>query len=109
MAVVRVGDSPLIGAGTFASNASCAVSCTGQGEVFVRATAARDIAALMEYAGLDVEAAAEKVIRERVAGLGGEGGLIAVDAEGRVAFAFNTDLMMRGKVTAGFAPWVALA
>lgn len=107
-AVGRVGDSALIGAGTFASNASCAVSCTGQGEIFIRATAARDVAALMEYQGLGVEAAAERVIRQRVAGLRGEGGLIAVDVRGRVAFAFNTKLMMRGKVTSRSAPWVAL-
>src|SRR5690606_1810469 len=74
-AVGRIGDSAIIGAGTFASDASCAVSCTGQGEIFIRATAARDVAALMEYAGLDVETAAAKVIHERVAALGGEGGL----------------------------------
>lgn len=100
-AVGRIGDSAIIGAGTFASDASCAVSCTGHGESFVRATAARDVAALMEYSKLDVEAAARKVIHERVAGLGGEGGLIAVDAQGRVAFAFNTALMLRGMVTHG--------
>ncbi|HEX6993636.1 MAG TPA: isoaspartyl peptidase/L-asparaginase [Gammaproteobacteria bacterium] len=107
-AVGRVGDSAVIGAGTFASNASCAVSCTGQGEIFIRATAARDVAALMEYAGLGVEAAAVNVIRERVASLGGEGGLIAVDRHGHVAFSFNTDVMLRGAVTHESAPRVAL-
>lgn len=104
----RVGDSAVIGAGTFASNRSCAVSCTGQGEMFVRATAARDVAALMEYAGLDVQAAAERVIHERVAGLRGEGGLIAVDERGRIAFAFNTRLMLRGAVTHAAPARVAL-
>lgn len=98
-AVGRVGDSAVIGAGTFASNASCAVSCTGHGETFIRATAARDVAALVEYSNLDVEAAARRVIHERVASLGGEGGLIAIDTRGRVAFAFNTALMLRGAVT----------
>jgi len=107
-AVGRVGDSALIGAGTFASNTSCAVSCTGQGEVFIRATAARDVAALIEYVGLDVQAAAEKVIHDRVAGLRGEGGLIAVDNLGRVAFAFNTGLMLRGAVTHASAPSTAI-
>src|SRR5690606_651665 len=107
-AVGRVGDSAVIGAGTFASNASCAVSCTGQGEIFIRATAARDVAALMEYAGLDVETAAAKVIPERVAALGGEGGLIAVDRRGRVAFAFNAEVMLRGAVTCASAPFVAI-
>jgi len=106
--VGRVGDSAVIGAGTFASNASCAVSCTGHGEIFIRATAARDVAALMEYAGLDVETAAARVIHERVAGLGGEGGLIAVDRRGRVAFAFNTDVMLRGAVTHASAPFVGI-
>lgn len=107
-AVGRVGDSAVIGAGTFASNASCAVSCTGQGEIFIRATAARDVAALMEYAGLDVETAAAKLIHERVAALGGEGGLIAVDRRGRVAFAFNAEVMLRGAVTCASAPFVAI-
>ena len=107
-AVGRVGDSAVIGAGTFASNRSCAVSCTGQGEMFVRATAARDVAALMEYSGLDVRTAAQRGIHERVAGLGGEGGLIAVDKHGRIAFAFNTRLMLRGAVTHSTAARVAL-
>lgn len=107
-ALGRVGDSAVIGAGTFASNQSCAVSCTGHGEMFLRATAARDVAALMEYAGLDVQSAADRVVRERVAGLGGEGGLIAVDKAGRASFAFNTQLMLRGAVTHCAAPRVAL-
>lgn len=104
----RIGDSPIIGAGTFASNASCAVSCTGHGETFVRATAARDVAALIEYGGYSLQAAAEKVIHERVAGLGGEGGLIAVDTRGEVAFSFNTDLMLRGAVGSDLPAQVAL-
>jgi beta-aspartyl-peptidase (threonine type) len=97
----RVGDSSIIGAGTYASNASCAVSGTGQGEYFIRGTLARDVAALMEYAGYDVQRAADAVIGERLARLGGEGGVVAVDREGRVAFAFNTEAMCRGVVTKG--------
>jgi L-asparaginase / beta-aspartyl-peptidase len=104
----RIGDSPIIGAGTFASNDSCAVSCSGQGECFVRATIARDVAALMEYVGMSVEAAAKEAIRGRLARVRGEGGLIAVDREGRVAFAFNTAVMLRGCVTSTDAPRVAL-
>lgn len=104
----RIGDSPIIGAGCFASNASCAVSCTGQGEYFIRATIARDIAALMEYGGSDVQAAADVAIGQRLGGLGGEGGAIAVDRGGRVAFAFNTGVMLRGRVARGSPAAVAI-
>ena len=94
----RVGDSPIIGAGTFADNASCAVSCTGHGEYFIRAGAARDIAALMAYKDWSVEKAASEVIHNRVGKLGGTGGAIALDAEGNFAMAFNTPGMYRGVV-----------
>jgi beta-aspartyl-peptidase (threonine type) len=104
----RVSDSALIGAGTFASDASCAVSCTGQGEFFIRATAARDVAALLEYAGADLREAAESVLRERIGGRGGRGGLIAVDRGGWVVCPFNTDTMHRAYVTAGAEPVVAI-
>ncbi|MBN1240363.1 MAG: isoaspartyl peptidase/L-asparaginase, partial [Gammaproteobacteria bacterium] len=90
----RVGDSPIIGAGCFASNDSCAVSCTGQGEFFIRATVARDIAAAIEYAGEDVQRAADLAVHHRLSALGGEGGAIAVDTAGTVAFAFNTETML---------------
>ncbi|HND61546.1 MAG TPA: isoaspartyl peptidase/L-asparaginase [Opitutaceae bacterium] len=91
----RIGQACLPGAGVYAHNATCAVSCTGQGEAFMRSAAAYDVAALMEYGGLDLEAAAERVIRQR---LPGKGGLIAIDARGRVALPFNTEGMYRGWV-----------
>jgi beta-aspartyl-peptidase (threonine type) len=90
----RVGDSPVIGAGTYAANETCAVSATGQGEFFIRASAAREVAARMEFAGQEVEGATEAAIRS-VAGLGGTGGLISIDREGRVAVRYNTESMAR--------------
>jgi beta-aspartyl-peptidase (threonine type) len=81
----RVGDSPLPGAGCYANNASVAVSCTGTGEVFIRALAAYDIAALMDYGGLSLHEACEAVVMEKLPALGGSGGLIAVDREGNIA------------------------
>ncbi len=104
----RVSDSAVIGAGTYASDGVCAVSCTGQGEYFIRATAARDVAARLEYAGADLRSAAAGVLRERVGGLGGRGGLIAVDARGIIACPFNTDTMYRAFVTAAAEPVVAV-
>ncbi len=85
----RVGDSPLVGAGCYANNASVAVSCTGTGEVFIRALAAYDIAALMDY-GRECAEACERVVMEKLPALGGSGGLIAIDHEGNVALPFNT-------------------
>jgi len=95
----RVGDSSVIGAGTYASNESCAVSCTGQGEYFMRAAAARDICALVEYGERSARAAAAMVIREKIARLGGHGGVIVVDRRGGVFSVFNTGVMYFGKVT----------
>lgn len=92
----RVGDSPIIGAGCYANNHTAAVSCTGTGEVFLRTLAAYDLAALMEYAGLSLPQAADRVIMEKVLALGGSGGLIAVDAQGNVALPFNSEGMYRG-------------
>lgn len=94
----RVGDSPIIGAGTYANNASCAVSGTGQGEYFIRATVARDICALMEYAGLSLAEAARRVVQDTLTGLGGQGGIIAVDRDGGAVFEFNTEGMYRARV-----------
>jgi len=91
----RVGQACLVGAGVYADNATCAVSCTGQGEAFVRSVAAHDVAALIEHRGLDVGAAAEQVIRRR---LPGRGGMIALDRHGRMALPFNTEGMYRGCV-----------
>lgn len=91
----RIGDSPIVGAGTYAANAGCAVSATGHGEYLIRATVAREVSALMEYRHLDVAAAAREVVQIRLKGLGGEGGVIAVDAQGNVALEFNSEGMFR--------------
>jgi beta-aspartyl-peptidase (threonine type) len=93
----RVGDSPVIGAGTYANNATCAVSATGDGEYFIRATVAHDISALMEYRGMPLKEAAQTVLN-KVAKLGGSGGLIAINRQGNVAMPFNTSGMYRGYV-----------
>lgn len=104
----RVGDSPLPGAGCYANNASVAVSCTGTGEVFIRALAAYDIAALMDYGGLSLHEACEAVVMEKLPALGGSGGLIAVDREGNVALPFNSEGMYRAWGYAGDAPSVGI-
>lgn len=92
----RIGDSPVIGAGTYANNNTCAISCTGHGEFFLRGVVAYDISCLMEYAGLSLEAACNKVVMEKLVAVGGEGGLIAIDAQGHIAMPFNSDGMYRG-------------
>ena len=92
----RVGDSPVIGAGTYARNGACAVSATGHGEYFMRLVAAYHVCAAVEYRGLGVQEAVRETIHERLAGLGGRGGIIAVDADGRIALDFNTEGMFRG-------------
>lgn len=100
----RVGDSPMVGAGCYANNASVAVSCTGTGEVFIRALAAYDIAALMDYGGLSLSEACERVVMEKLPALGGSGGLIAIDHEGNVALPFNSEGMYRAWGYAGDTP-----
>lgn len=105
--VGRIGDSPLPGAGCF-SNRRVAVSCTGTGEVFIRTLAAGDVAALMEYGGLSLQQACERVIFDKIPTLGGNGGLIAVDAEGNIALPFNTEGMYRGYGYADQGPVVAI-
>lgn len=95
----RVGDSPIIGAGTYANNRTCAVSCTGDGEYFIRQVAAYDVSALMDYQSLPVQKAAETVIA-KIGEHGGSGGLIALDHEGHVAMPFNSSGMYRGTVDA---------
>lgn len=92
----RIGDTPIIGAGTYANNATCAVSCTGTGEYFMRDLIAYDVSALMEYRGWSLEQAARYEIDERLRAQGGGGGLIAVDREGNIATPFNTNAMFRG-------------
>jgi beta-aspartyl-peptidase (threonine type) len=91
----RVGDSPVIGAGTYASNATCAVSCTGDGEFFIRAAVAHQVSALMELRGMKLAEAAERALADSQK-LGGTGGLIAVDKNGNLALPFNTSGMYRG-------------
>jgi L-asparaginase / beta-aspartyl-peptidase len=92
----RVGDSPIIGAGTYAANDCCAVSATGHGEFFIRAAVAHEIASLMRYRGLDVIEAAEDVVMRQLVRLGGSGGVIAVGRDGRIAMPFNSEGMLRG-------------
>ncbi|NYT35369.1 isoaspartyl peptidase/L-asparaginase [Allopusillimonas soli] len=104
----RIGDSPVVGAGCYASNATCAVSTTGKGEAFIRAVAAYDIAALMEYGGLSLAQAADKVVHEKLPPLGGAGGLIAIDGQGNVVMPFNTEGMYRGRIVAGETAEVAI-
>jgi beta-aspartyl-peptidase (threonine type) len=96
----RVGDSPIIGAGTYADNRTCAVSCTGHGEFFIRYAAAHDIAALIEYKGLAVQEAADEVICHKLKKAGGAGAAIALDAKGNFAMAHNTEGLYRAYVTA---------
>lgn len=100
----RVGDSPLPGAGCYANNTSVAVSCTGTGEVFIRTLAAYDIAALMDYGGLSLAEACERVVMEKLPALEGSGGLIAIDREGNVALPFNSEGMYRAWGYAGDTP-----
>ena len=94
----RVGDSPIIGAGTYADNRSCAVSATGHGEYFIRATVARDICARMQFQGASLKQAADDVIMGELAKLGGTGGVISIDHEGNIALVFNTEGMYRASV-----------
>lgn len=95
----RIGDTPLIGAGTYANNNSCAISCTGHGEFFIRSVVAYDISCLMEYAGMTLAQACNKVVMEKLVKIGGEGGLIAVDANGNIELPFNSEGMYRGFAT----------
>lgn len=104
----RVGDSPMIGAGTYANNATCAISCTGSGEFFIRGVVAYDVSCLMEYRGLSLADAASEVIQNRVLQLGGDGGLIAVDAQGNIAMPFNTEGMYRGFMTSAGKTEIAI-
>jgi beta-aspartyl-peptidase (threonine type) len=91
----RVGDSSIIGAGTYANNNTCAISCTGHGELFIRSVVAYDISCLMEYRGMTLEQACNKVVHEKLVAIGGEGGLVAVDKNGNVQMPFNSKGMYR--------------
>lgn len=92
----RVGDSPVIGAGNYADNRSCAVSATGSGEYFIRSVLAHEIAALIRHRGLDAATAAREAVSQSLAGIGGDGGVIVIDHAGRIAMEFNTEGMFRG-------------
>ena len=104
----RVGDSPLIGAGTFAENLTCAVSCTGHGEFFIKNVVAYDVACLMRYKGLSLLEAATQVVMDKLAPIGAEGGLIAVDAHGNIALPFNSAGMYRASLREGEAAKIAI-
>lgn len=91
----RIGDSPVIGAGTYANNFTCGISCTGHGEFFLRGVVAYDVSCLMEYKGLSLQEACEEVILRKQVQLGGEGGLIGVDKNGKLALVFNSEGMYR--------------
>lgn len=97
----RLGDSPVIGAGTYASNDACAVSCTGHGEYFIRYAVAYDVWALMSYKGLSLADATDLVVNKKLVEKGGEGGLIAVDKDGNIALPFNSEGMYRGYAKPG--------
>jgi beta-aspartyl-peptidase (threonine type) len=92
----RIGDSPIIGAGTYANNNTCAISCTGHGEPFIRAVTAYDVSCLMEYKGLSLNEAMHIVVHEKLLKIDGEGGMIGVDAKGNAAILFNSEGMYRG-------------
>ncbi len=94
----RIGDSPIIGAGTYADNATCAVSCTGHGEFFIRYVVAYTVSALMKYKGLSLREAGDEIINKTLKNVNGEGGLISVDKDGNVAMPFNTPGMFRGYI-----------
>lgn len=96
----RIGDSPIIGAGTYANDETCAVSCTGHGESFIRAVAAHDVHALMAYKGLSLKEAVRVVVHEKLPPLDGDGGLIAIDRSGNIVLDFNCPGMYRGQVGA---------
>ncbi len=92
----RVGDSSIIGAGTYANNSTCAISCTGHGEMFIRAVAAYDVSCLMEYRGLSLQEAMNIVVNDKLMKIDGEGGMVGVDANGNAAMLFNSEGMYRG-------------
>ncbi|MDH7462455.1 isoaspartyl peptidase/L-asparaginase [Chitinophagaceae bacterium 26-R-25] len=92
----RIGDSPVIGAGTYANNNTCAISCTGHGEMFIRSVAAYDVSALMEYKGMSLQEAMDEVVNKKLVSMHGEGGMIGVDAKGNTAMVLNSAGMYRG-------------
>ncbi|MEO6333731.1 MAG: isoaspartyl peptidase/L-asparaginase [Pyrinomonadaceae bacterium] len=104
----RVGDAPIIGAGTYANNDSCAVSATGWGEFFIRIGVARDICALMEYRAMPIQNAADQVIKQKLQKLGGDGGIIGLDKFGNIAISFNSEGMYRAYINSDGKPVVEI-
>jgi L-asparaginase / beta-aspartyl-peptidase len=104
----RLGDSPIIGAGTFADNTTCAVSCTGHGEFFLRAVVAYDISCLMAYKGMTLKEAANYVVKDKLVKFGGEGGIIAVDVHGDIQMIFNTEGMYRASKSSSTDYFIAI-
>ncbi|MBX6358501.1 MAG: isoaspartyl peptidase/L-asparaginase [Acidobacterium ailaaui] len=104
----RVGDSPIIGAGTYADNRSCAVSGTGTGEYFIRLTVARTICALVQYKGMGLQAAADEVIQHQLTEMRGDGGIIAIDKQGDMVWSFNTPGMYRARLAEGGKPEIEM-
>jgi beta-aspartyl-peptidase (threonine type) len=104
----RVGDSPIIGAGTYASNQSCAVSATGTGEYFIRLSVAHEICSLVRYRGMTLQAAADEVMQKQLTELHGDGGIIAVAPDGQIAWSFNTSGMYRARAAEGQALTVGI-
>jgi beta-aspartyl-peptidase (threonine type) len=92
----RIGDSPIIGIGTYANNKTCAISCTGHGEIFIKAVAAYDVSCLMEYKNFTLQQACEEVVLKKLVSMNGEGGLIGMDTKGNAALVFNSAGMYRG-------------
>ena len=93
----RVGDSPILGAGTYANNETCAISCTGHGEFFIRSVVAHDISCLIEYKGLSLKEACDFVVMDKLVKIGGEGGLVSIDKNGNIEMPFNSEGMYRAK------------
>ncbi len=104
----RVGDSPILGAGTYASNQSCAVSATGTGEYFIRLTVARTICALVQYRGMPLQAAVDDVVQKQLGAIHGDGGVIAITPDGQMAWSFNTPGMFRAKLQQGGQPQIGI-
>lgn len=104
----RVGDTPIIGAGTYANNNTCAISCTGHGEFFIRSVVAYDISCLMEYKGLSLKQASEKVVMDKLVKIGGEGGLIALDTKGNIELPFNSEGMYRASKKSDEAIYIGI-
>jgi L-asparaginase / beta-aspartyl-peptidase len=104
----RVGDSPMIGAGTYANNKTCAISCTGYGEIFIRAVAAYDVSCLMEYKGMSLEEACKEVVMKKLVDMEGDGGLIGMDAKGNASLVFNSAGMYRGVKASDGKDYIAI-